>query len=139
MIRKNPLLAWLVLGDVLAVFVVTMIGFLDHYGKIEGWRWLTTFFPVLAGWLLIAPWLGVYQVEFYRSFGQVWRPALAAVLSAPLAAWLRGALLNSPILPLFILVMGLTNALGMLVWRLIWTWIARKYGYRLTTRTETHG
>lgn len=127
---RTPLIA-LILGDALAILAVSLIGFLTHYGSIEGWRWLTTFLPVLAGWFAIAPWFGVYQPQAARRLTGIWRPALAAFLSAPLAAWLRGAWLNSAILPLFILVMALTNALGFLVWRAIWAMIS--------SRTQANG
>ena len=127
---RTPLIA-LILGDALAILVVSLIGFITHYGKIEGWRWLTTFLPVLAGWFAIAPWFGVYRPGASRQLSSIWRPALAAFLSAPFAAWLRGAWLNSAILPLFILVMALTNALGFLVWRALWALIS--------SRTQTNG
>jgi hypothetical protein len=122
---------WLLLGDILAVLAVTLIGFWTHYGEITGWRWLSTFFPVLAAWFAIAPWLGVYQAEFSRRPLQVWRPALAALLSAPLAAALRGLWLNAVITPVFVAVLAATDALGFLVWRWLWTAIAR--------RIEHHG
>lgn len=122
--RKS--LRWLFFGDFLAIFVVTMIGFFTHYGAIKDWRWLTTFIPVIIGWAAVAPWLGVYRADVTGSWRQVWRSVLAAFLSAPLAAWLRGALLNSAILPVFVLVMALTDGLGFLFWRLGWTWIENK-------------
>lgn len=119
------------LGDALAILVVSLIGFFTHYGKIEGWRWLTTFLPVLAGWFAIAPWFGVYRPEVAGRVSRVWVPALAAFLSAPLAAWLRGAWLNSAILPLFVLIMALTDALGFFVWRAIWALVS--------SRAQTNG
>jgi hypothetical protein len=112
---------WLLLGDTLAILVVTLIGFLTHYGAIEDWRWLTTFLPVLAAWLAMAPWLGVYRTDLACQPRQIWRPILAALLSAPLAATLRGAWLNAAVLPLFVAVLGLTNALGFFVWRGAWS------------------
>lgn len=122
----------LLVGDLLAVLVVTWVGFLDHYGNLQGWRWLTTFLPVLAGWAVIAPWLGVYDGELSISARQVWRPVLAAFLAAPLAATLRGLWLNAAILPIFVIVLGLTNALGFLIWRLLWIgvlrWSSRRAG-----------
>jgi hypothetical protein len=123
--RQSPQ-KWLLVGDILAILIVSLIGFFTHYGEIRGWRWLSTFLPVLAGWLAIAPWLGVYRPEIWRSPLHAWRAGLAAFLSAPLAAWLRGAWLESPILPLFVLVLGLTNALGFLIWRLLWSLAARR-------------
>lgn len=127
----RPPVLWLVIGDILAILVVSLAGFITHYGEISGWRWITTFIPVLVGWLVIAPWLGVYRLELAGRSSQVWRAALAAFLSAPLAAWLRGAWLNSAILPVFVLVLGLTDAFGLMIWRLI--------GSRLVRRIERNG
>ena len=128
MLTRRSTRIWLIIGDILAILVVSLVGFLTHYGEIRGWRWVTTFLPVLAGWFAIAPWLGVYHPDLWRA-RDAWRAALAAFLSAPLAAWLRGAWLNSAILPVFVLVLGLTDALGFLVWRLLWSqvlkWINR--------------
>ncbi len=122
----RPPVLWLIIGDILAILAVSLAGFVTHYGEISGWRWITTFVPVLVGWLAIAPWLGVYRPDLANRSSQVWRAALAAFLSAPLAAWLRGAWLNSAILPVFVLVLGLTDALGLLVWRIIGSWLIRR-------------
>ncbi len=121
MIYRSKKLVWLILGDGICILAVSLVGFLTHYGGIEGWRWLTTFLPVSIAWLVLAPWFGVYQEPFYRMPAQIWRPALAAFLSAPLAAWIRGGWLNSAVLPVFVLVLGLTDAFGFLVWRLIYS------------------
>ncbi|NLG97835.1 MAG: DUF3054 domain-containing protein [Chloroflexi bacterium] len=135
--KQSNLLRWLIIGDVIAILIVSLIGFLSHYGEVRGWRWLTTFFPVLAGWFLIAPWLGVYRAGPAMSLKQVWRPGLAAFLSAPTAAWLRGLLLGgAAISPVFVGVLGLTDALGFLIWRSIWVLIANRTA---TNRTETNG
>lgn len=123
--RRN-LTVWLVVGDILAALVVTMVGFLTHYSTLQGARWLTTFVPVLVGWFAIAPWLGVYRPGARDSWRGLWRPALAAFLSAPLAAWLRGVMLNSAILPVFVLVIGLTDAFGFLVWRAVWVLLEKR-------------
>lgn len=120
MTHSRNLIPWLLAGDIVAALVVTLIGFLTHYGDIEGWRWLTTFIPVAVAWQAVAPWLGAYDTQITRQPNQVWRFALAALLSAPLAATLRGLWLNAAILPVFVVVMALTNALGFLIWRLAW-------------------
>lgn len=117
---------WLFIGDILVILLVTWIGFWTHNESVLNPRWLTTFLPVVIGWLAISPWLGLYRPEVFCSWKQIWRVALAAVLSAPLAAWLRGAVLNSAILPLFVLVMAATNAFGLMLWRLLWTVIENR-------------
>jgi len=119
-------LRWILGGDVFVVLIVTIIGFLDHYGTVQDWRWLTTFLPVLAAWFAVAPWLGVYREDVYCQPRQVWRPALAALLAAPLAATLRGFWLNAAVLPVFVVVLGLTNALGFFLWRLVWAVIMQR-------------
>lgn len=114
------MLVSLLVGDILAALVVTLIGFYTHYREISGWRWLTSFLPVLASWFAVAPWLGVYSIERSGQVRQAWRPALAAVLAAPLAGTLRGLWLNSVIAPIFVLVLAATDGLGFLIWRALW-------------------
>lgn len=126
MTHTHSFTPWLLAGDIAAALVVTLIGFLTHYGGIEGWRWLSTFVPVTAAWLSVAPWFGAYDPDLSRQPRQVWRFALAAFFSAPLAATLRGLWLNAAVLPVFVVVMALTNALGFLVWRLIWALVAQR-------------
>jgi hypothetical protein len=125
MFTRNKTTALLMAGDLVTALIITLVGFVTHYGAVEGWRWLASYLPVLVGWLAIAPWLGVYQAGHYQRPLHAWRAALAAFLSAPLAAWLRGAWLNGAVLPIFVLVLGLTDALGFLIWRVVWAWILR--------------
>ena len=120
-------LSWLIVGDVIVLLVIAIVGFLNHNEAID-WRVLTTFLPFLAGWALIAPWLGLYRPEVANDPRQVWRAALAAFIAAPMAAWLRGMWLgNQAILPIFVLVLAGTGALGYLAWRLVWAWLAKRF------------
>jgi hypothetical protein len=68
-------------------------------------------------WFLIAPWLGLFDSQITSTPKQLWRPLLAMLLAAPMAAIQRAAMLNAVALPLFTLVLGGSAALGMLVWR----------------------
>ena len=115
----------LVLGDIIALAIVTIIGFATHgeTGLSFIPRMTTTFFPLLVAWLLISPWLGLFNPEVVSNRKLFWRPALAMLLAAPLAVILRAAMLNAAALPLFTLILGLTSALGMLIWRLIYIWL----------------
>jgi hypothetical protein len=114
-------------GDVLAVGLFTLVGFTTHgeFPEAIGRMW-TTFLPVCAAWGITAPWLSLFDPKIVSQPRQIWRAALACLLAAPLAAWLRGAWLGTPILPVFIAVLTLTLALTMTVWRFIWTYLARK-------------
>lgn len=109
----------LVAGDILALAVITVIGFASH-GETDISllpRMLTTFIPLIVGWFLIAPWLGLFDARFISDPVQLWRPLLAMLLAAPMTAVLRAAMLNAVALPLFALILGGSAALGMLIWR----------------------
>jgi flagellar biosynthesis protein FliQ len=118
----------LIIGDILAIALVTFIGFASHgeAGLSFLPRMAAAFFPLVIAWFLLAPWLGLFQDEIIQNARQLWRPALTALFAAPLAAVLRGLILNAPILPIFAIVLGGTSAFGMVIWRLIWFWISKR-------------
>ncbi len=52
-------------GDVAAIAVITLVGFASH-GELKisfAGRMFTTFLPLLAGWFLIAPWPGLFDLQ----------------------------------------------------------------------------
>jgi hypothetical protein len=112
----------LILGDILAILIVTIIGFATHGETGISFlpRIAATFFPLLIGWFLLAPSLGLFQTETASNPKHLWRPILAMIFAGSLAAVLRGLFLNAPIIPIFALVLGATSALGLLVWRAIY-------------------
>lgn len=118
----------LILGDTLAIAVVTVIGFATHNEADLSFlpRMLAAFIPVTVSWFLLAPWFGLFQPAVTSDFKQLWRPVLAMTFAAPLAALLRGLWLNAPIIPVFGLVLASTSALGMLLWRGIYLLLNRK-------------
>jgi hypothetical protein len=118
----------LLIGDILTLGVITVIGFANH-GELgtAGTRMLTTFVPLVVAWLLVAPYLGVFDPQNARDFRQLWRPFWAMVLCSPLAAWMRGVWLGSAILPIFVVVLGGLSALALLAWRFgFWLFSYRK-------------
>ena len=127
----------LVSGDIIAIALVTGFGFATH-GTLgsAGSRLLTTFIPLVIAWFAVAPFLGVYDPQSALKPSQLWRPFWAMILAAPMAAWLRGAWLNAPILPIFVLVLGGFSSLGILAWRAVYTLIFSK---RLATSRVSNG
>ena len=125
--RSNLRRYYLIIGDILTLAIVTVIGFASHgTAGTAGSRMLTTFIPLLAAWFLIAPHLNVYDRDIALDGRQLWRPFWAMVLAGPMAAWLRGVLLNSPILPVFVIILGGVSALAILTWRgLYWLVMTR--------------
>jgi hypothetical protein len=118
----------LILGDLLAIAILTIIGFATH-GEAELSflpRMAALYFPLSISWFLLAPSLGLFQREITSNPKQLWRPALAAFFAAPLAAVLRGFILNAPIIPIFAVVLAGTSALGMVIWRGLYFFFKRK-------------
>ena len=118
----------LILGDILAIAILTVIGFATHgeTGFSYILRMGTTFFPVLVSWFLIAPWLGLFDEQVIANPKLLWRILLAMIFIAQLAVILRATLLHSAAQPLFVLILGGSNMLGMLVWRILYLFIARR-------------
>ncbi|MGB8980753.1 MAG: DUF3054 domain-containing protein [Anaerolineales bacterium] len=118
----------LILGDVLAIAIVTVIGFATH-GEVAAAflpRMAALFFPLILAWFLLAPALGVFQQEIVANPKQLWRPAWAGLFAGPLAVVLRGFLLNMPIVPIFAAILAGTFALGMVIWRGLYLFLNRK-------------
>lgn len=119
---------WLILGDLLAIALVTVIGFATHGQTDLSFipRMLTTFGPVTLAWFLVAPFLGLFRPEITVNPRQLWRPFVAMVFAGPLAALLRALLLNSVVIPVFAVVLTGSAGLGMVAWRGLWWLKARK-------------
>jgi hypothetical protein len=129
MINSRPsALQWIVIGgDLLALLLVTLVGFASHGEAIwDNPRLWTTFIPLTLGWMAVAPLLQVYHPETITHWRSLWRPAWAVVLAIPLAGFLRGIWLNTPIVPVFLAVLAGTTLLAILLWRtlfwVIWSW-----------------
>lgn len=121
---KKPLL---IVGDLLAIAVVTVIGFATHGEADLSFlpRMLAAFLPLTLSWFLLAPWFGLFQAEIVSTPKQLWRPVFAMLFAASFAALLRGLWLNAPIIPIFAVVLASTSALGMLIWRALYLLFTR--------------
>lgn len=115
------------MGDLLAIIVVTIIGFATHgeTGLSFVPRMLAAFVPLTVAWFFISPWLGLFQPETIPNPKELWRPVLAMIFAGPLAVVLRGLILNAPIIPIFAVVLSVTSAFGMLVWRGVYFLLSR--------------
>lgn len=118
----------LIAGDILAILFTTFIGFATHGETSVSVlpRMAAAFFPLMIGWFLLSPFLGLFQHEITANPRQLWRPVLTMIFAAPLAVVLRGLILGAAIIPIFAVVLGATSALGMLVWRTIYFFLQRK-------------
>ncbi len=118
----------LILGDIISLAILTVIGFATHgetgfsFLPRMGVIWL----PMLFGWFVLSPWFGLSDEQVIISPRNLWRIILVMLFVAPLAATIRAALLGAAMLPLFPLILGGSNAIGMMVWRWIYIFIARR-------------
>ena len=118
----------LILGDLLAIALITILGFASHGEAGVSFlpRMAAMFFPLSITWFVLAPSLGLFRQEMISAPNQLWRAALAALFAAPLAAVLRGFFLNAPVIPIFAAVLSGTSALGMVIWRGIYLYWSRR-------------
>ena len=118
----------LIFGDILTLAIITLIGFATHGEADVSFlpRMSAAFFPLVVAWFLLAPGFGLFRDEITRDARQLWRPALTAIFTAPFAAVLRGFILHAPIIPIFVVVLSATTALGMILWRGIYYFLKRK-------------
>lgn len=122
----------LIAGDIFAILIVTLIGFASH-GEVGAGspgpytvlpRMAAIFFPLTIAWFVLAVLLRLFDQE-KASLNRLWRPALAMIFVGPMAAVLRGLLLNVPVIPIFAVVLSFTSALGILVWRTVFYFFNR--------------
>lgn len=116
------------LGDLTAYSLVSLYGFSSHglIGRVPLDRFLATFLPFTAAHLAIAFGLLAYLPDHAVRPGQLWRPALAALLAAPLGALGRGLWLETPPIPVFIGVMAAVSLVFVLAWRMAYLIVARR-------------
>jgi hypothetical protein len=117
----------LILGDALTLFVITLIGFATHGETGVSFlpRLLATYIPLLIGWFLLSTWFQLFNNKIDSNPQQYWRPALTMLFAGPLAVVLRGLILNAPIIPIFAVVISVTSALGLMLWRALYLILKR--------------
>ena len=118
----------LILGDILAIALLTLIGFASHAELTVAFlpRMAAAFLPLVAAWLLLAPMLALYQESVTSEAGQLWRPAFVMLYAGPLATVVRGLLLNAPVIPIFAVVLTTTGAACLTIWRVAWMLLKRR-------------
>ena len=110
---------FLMLGDLLALGITTIIGFATHGETDLSFlpRFLAIYIPLTIAWFLLATLIRLFQPEIASNLKQLWRVPLVMLVAAPLAVILRSLILQTEIIPIFMLALGGTSALGMMIWR----------------------
>ena len=122
--KKNTL----IIGDIISLAILTVIGFATHGETDTSYlpRMAAVFFPMVVGWFILIPWMGLFDEQIIANPKNLWRIILVMLFLAPLAATVRAAILGAAMLPLFPLILGSSNAIGMVVWRWLYIFIARR-------------
>lgn len=124
----NPLQRKAAIGDVAVLVVLTVAGFATHLTLDAFGRMFVTGLTALAAWAAVAPFLGIYDLSVIEDPRSIWRVAWAWLLAAPLATFLRGAILTRDIPPVFVIVVILTNGFALVAWRIYLGWsLARSH------------
>jgi hypothetical protein len=118
----------LILGDILALAIVTIVGFVTHgEGSLEYLpRMAAAFLPLVIAWLILAPWFELFDPQISLNLKILGRIALALLFAAPLALVFRGLLLHAPIIPVFAVVFTVTSMFGLIIWRMIYFFFAQR-------------
>ncbi len=117
---KNDYSNLLIIGDFSTFLVVTLIGFANHNSQFDLLRMLANWLPLCLAWGMAAPILGLWNINQIPLQKSWWRIIWAAILSVPLAVVIRGFILNTPTIGIFVVVMVAFSIVGLLIWRLIW-------------------
>jgi len=124
--NQNDYSNLLIIGDFLTFLIVTLIGFANHNSQFDLLRVLANWLPLCLAWGMAAPVLGLWNAKQLPLQKSWWRFIWAAILSVPLAVVIRGFILNTPTIGIFVLVMVAFSILGLLIWRLIWQLFLRR-------------
>ncbi len=118
----------LIAGDIVALALVTVIGFASHgeFSLAFLGHMAAAFVPLCIGWFLLSPSLGLFDDAVMRLASGLWRAAFVMLFAGPFAVLLRGILLSSPVQPTFGVVLTLTSALALTLWRLLWWALHRR-------------
>ncbi|MBI1882160.1 MAG: DUF3054 domain-containing protein [Chloroflexi bacterium] len=125
-------LALLIGGDLLVLLFFSWVGRSSHSlpgaDIVAG---LTTAAPFVISWFVLAPWFGLFRADVSQTW-QKFVPRILGVwlIGGPLAGLLRALLLGRPIpagiIPIFVVITMVVASLFMLIWRLGYSWWARR-------------
>jgi Protein of unknown function (DUF3054) len=126
--------ALLVAGDVLAFHAVTAVGLLSH-GELNSFDQLPHLvevaMPFAAGWLVAAPFVGVFRSDVTALPRRMLaRTVVAWLIACPIGLLFWSLVRQRPIQPVFAIVTFLTNLVVLLGWRVAFALLAGRQAKR---------
>lgn len=118
----------ILLGDAAALALTTTAGFATHGETDLSFlpRFLAIYLPLTLAWILLASPLQLFRPVIASTLKQIWRVPLVMLFAAPLAVAVRSLILQTDIVPIFIVALGGTSALGIMLWRIAYHLFNRK-------------
>ena len=119
--------AVLVAGDIIAFLLFARAGHAQHHETTALGSIVTTAVPFVVAWLVSAPWLGAFgrlgSAATTRPRHLLKRTAIAWIVAWPLALLLRAFWMRAGIPPAFDLIALVANAVLLLGWRGVASWL----------------
>jgi len=119
-------------GDALVLALITLYGLNIHQMLSSAptmiWR---TFLPWLVAWALMGFYVNAFDLHDISLPNALLRPLWGMILAAPLAGFLRAALLGTDVVVIFVVIFGGLSALAVSAWRGVY-WL-------LACRGTAHG
>lgn len=108
----------LLIGDIIVILLFSTLGRGAHSMELGLGGILSTAFPFLVMWLVVAWVLGGYRSGAYETPGKAaWRAIVLVLVAGPLALLLRSLILSRPIVITFAVISVSTNLILLTLWR----------------------
>lgn len=111
----------LLLGDSGTIIIIVLLGGLFH--KTITYNYSSIFITSISwiiGWISLASISRLYNHEYVIKIESVWFSVWVMILASPIAGLIRGVILEKPIIPVFVGVLGGVLAISMFFWRLLY-------------------
>jgi hypothetical protein len=113
----------IIVGDAIVLLLVTIYGFVSHYGvSFDVNKIFSSFIPWWGVWTIFAIYLDLYDDRIILDAKSFWRIIVAIIITAPIATLLRNFWLTGsfgPFEPFFMIMFGSTATAALIAWRLV--------------------
>jgi hypothetical protein len=117
----------LIIGDIIILFLFSMLGRMAHQQSLELWAVSETTAPFVIGWLVAAVLVGALKPENLTTIrGTLHKAVLAWLIGVPLGLLIRALILQRWFHWSFILITMVGTLVMIVAWRMAYTLLLRK-------------